>query len=719
MQKIIPGTNDLLTVAPYLVNEWHYEKNGELSPSNLLPGSHKKVWWKCPKGHEWEAIIRDRVSGKKCPYCSNTKLLTGYNDLETVKPEIAKEWNYEKNVDLYPNQVKYSANIKVWWKCEKGHEWEAYVFNRSKGSGCPFCHNCVALAGYNDLATLNPEFLKEWDYEKNGEVKPSDVLPGAHKVLWWKCEKGHEWRAEVRSRNRGENCPYCSNKRVLEGFNDLYSYCKSNNRDDLIREFDNEKNQLSMKKIIVGSHKVVWWKCPKGHSYSARPYRRIKYNVGCGICSHNILLKNENDLLTTNPDIAREWDYSKNKKKPDEVMAGSNIEKYWFICPKGHSYEATPLSRKKGSGCPICSMERHTSFPEKAIFYYMKKAFIDAKENYRSPFLGRKEIDIYLPEYKIGVEYDGVAWHKDSKRDFIKDEICKKNDITLIRIREIGCCEYKSDSIKISIPPYDTAKLSEAIRFILCFINQQYHVDNDVDMDVDIERDRINISDLIEHSEKINSIASYCPNIMNYWDYEKNGKITPDQISHSSMKKVHLKCDKGHEWELVISNFNRNSHCPYCSGRKVLTGINDLFTTNPELKPLWSKNNTIDPTKIKSGCNKRALWKCTNCGGEYDMKVIEKVRTPGCPYCSGHRVLKGYNDLATLFPDLINDWNYEKNYPLEPDEVTKGSSKKVWWKCHVCEYEWMDKVYDRSMAKRMCPRCRKKYSNKRRDNKIK
>lgn len=137
-----------------------------------------------------------------------------------------------------------------------------------------------------------------------------------------------------------------------------------------------------------------------------------------------------------------------------------------------------------------------------------------------------------------------------------------------------------------------------------------------------------------------------------------------------------------------------------------MPGFNDLFTTNPELIPYWSKNNTIDPTRIKSGCNSKALWFCPRCGGEYEMKVVNKVKTPGCPYCSGHRVLKGYNDLATTVPELIEDWDYNKN-SIMPDEVTKGSNKKVWWKCHICNHEWQTIVYNRGVLKRQCPVCRK------------
>lgn len=709
MKKLIRGENDLLTLYPDLSEEWDYSRNNEKKPSDFLPGSHKSVWWVCSKQHAFAMGIRDRVNGKPCPYCSNYKVLAGFNDLVTMCPDVAKEWNYEKNGDLDPTQVKYSANLKVWWKCREGHEWEAFVFNRSKGHGCPYCCNFTSLSGYNDLSTTHSDLVREWNYERNKGMEPSSFLAGSHKKVWWKCSKGHEWKAEIKSRSSGQKCPYCSNKKVLSGYNDLYTYCINNCRDDLINEFDAEKNDFKLSDVTYGSDKLIWWKCPKGHSYQATGHRRIRTGSGCGVCSHNILMKGVNDLLTTHPEIAKEWDYSKNAETPDEVMAGSNIKKYWFTCSKGHSYKTALLNRMHGTDCPICSMEKHTSFPEKAVFYYINKFVENAKENYRNPILGRKEIDIFIPRFCVGIEYDGAAWHKDYQRDLEKDNVCAENGIKIIRLRENGCVDYNSDSIKIYIPPYNMEELNKAIKSIFEYLNASFHVD--IDSDIDVDRDRIKILERINLSEKENSIASVCPEILKYWDYDKNGKITPEQITHASMKKIHLKCGIGHEWESVVSNFASRPRCPYCSGRKVWPGFNDLFTTNPELIPFWSKNNTIDPTMIKNGCNSKALWVCPNCGGEYDMKVSDKVKTPGCPYCSGHRVLKSFNDLATFFPSIANEWDRDKNLPLTPELVTKGSNKKVWWKCSVCQYEWEMRVYDRSILNRGCPLCKRSTYN--------
>ena len=133
-----------------LMNEWNWEKNNTLNldPEKLTHGSNKKVWWNCSKGHEWVDTIVHRTSGRNCPYCSNHLLLKGYNDLATVKPDLIREWNYTKNGTLDPSDIFPKTNKKVWWICEKGHEWEDTPNHRvSRDNGCPYCSNHKLLIG--------------------------------------------------------------------------------------------------------------------------------------------------------------------------------------------------------------------------------------------------------------------------------------------------------------------------------------------------------------------------------------------------------------------------------------------------------------------------------------------------------------------------------------------------------------------------------------------
>ena len=172
--------------------------------------SGKKVWWKCKNGHEWQAIIRNRNYGNDCPICASQKELKGYNDLATINPLLVKEWNYEKNGDLKPDMVMANSGKKVWWICHKGHEWEASIINRNRGTGCPYCSGRKAIIGYNDLATINPQLAKEWNYEKNGDLKPNMVMANSGKKIWWKCSKcGYEWETKIFNRSYGKGCPTC------------------------------------------------------------------------------------------------------------------------------------------------------------------------------------------------------------------------------------------------------------------------------------------------------------------------------------------------------------------------------------------------------------------------------------------------------------------------------------------------------------------------------
>jgi hypothetical protein len=131
-------------------------------------------------------------------------VLVGYNDFATTHPEIAKQWNFEKNGELKPTDVFSTSVRKVWWKCEHGHEWTATINSRTHGVGCPICSRRKVLVGYNDLLTTHPEIAKEWNYEKNGELKPTDVMYGSYRKVWWINEEKGEWLASIYGRVRSQ-----------------------------------------------------------------------------------------------------------------------------------------------------------------------------------------------------------------------------------------------------------------------------------------------------------------------------------------------------------------------------------------------------------------------------------------------------------------------------------------------------------------------------------
>ena len=130
---------NLQVTNPSLAKEWHPKKNGTITPKDVTPGSNKRVWWICIKGHEWKApILRRKITGSGCPYCSGYKVCND-NCLATVNPNLAKQWHPDKNNSLTPKDVTAGSNKKVWWLCEKGHEWKAVIESRTLGRGCPYC----------------------------------------------------------------------------------------------------------------------------------------------------------------------------------------------------------------------------------------------------------------------------------------------------------------------------------------------------------------------------------------------------------------------------------------------------------------------------------------------------------------------------------------------------------------------------------------------------
>lgn len=200
------------------------------------------------------------------------------------------EWHSEKNA-VEPTSLMTSAQTKVWWRCEKGHEWQATPKSRiSAGHNCPYCVGQLVMPGENDLATRFPEMIAFWDYELNGELRPSDVTPGSHKKVWWKCELGHSWQAPPfsRTRQRSTGCPYCTGIKVLAGFNDLETL-----RPKLAREWCQPLNgELKPTAVTLGSHKKVWWRCAEGHVWQANIFSRTKKKgAGCPVCAGVIKIR--------------------------------------------------------------------------------------------------------------------------------------------------------------------------------------------------------------------------------------------------------------------------------------------------------------------------------------------------------------------------------------------------------------------------------------------
>ena len=410
------GYNDFSSVHPELVAEWDEGKNSK-SPDEVVAGSGYKAHWKCALGHEWQTPVHRRSDGRGCLYCANREVWAGFNDLRTRFPEVASEWDMKRN-KIGPEDVLFGTNEKYFWNCPSGHSYVSQVSKRTlEGTGCPVCRGFLVVEGVNDLGSQRPALAKRWS--SSNTEKPKDVFynsrsknyiflcsqgheyktsPGnagddycptcANKELavgfndlqtvsptlaeefmsmgsvknptlvpsWtmksaeWKCSLGHTWKAAVRTRLQGTDCPYCGNKSVSEGFNDLKT-----THPQIAEEWDLVRNKpKTPAQVIAGSPQKFWWVCKKGHSYEQSLSNRTHRNYNCPVCVNRKLLIGFNDLETRFPELALEWHPTKNSLAPREVIFGS-YKPYWWKCDKGHEWQATPSTRIRGVGCQSCN----------------------------------------------------------------------------------------------------------------------------------------------------------------------------------------------------------------------------------------------------------------------------------------------------------------------------------------------------------------------------
>ena len=202
------------------------------------------------------------------------------NSLSNKHPEISKEWHPTKNGKLTSSNVSYGSGKKVWWLCNKGHEWQAFINNRSKGTGCPFCSGRYATSQNNLLAT-HPSIACQWHKEKNKEQVPENFSAGSHYIAWWICKNSHEWQATIKNRallDRG--CPFCAGKKATPK-----TILKSLYPGVADQWHPTKNNALFPQDFRPQSNKKVWWLCNHSHEWAARIQDRTIGKNSCPYCS--------------------------------------------------------------------------------------------------------------------------------------------------------------------------------------------------------------------------------------------------------------------------------------------------------------------------------------------------------------------------------------------------------------------------------------------------
>lgn len=624
-------------------------------------------------------------------------------------PNIAAEWHPTRNKGITASMYVPGSPKKIWWICSNNHVWQDSIINRVNGYGCPECAITPGEQQDKDLslAAMAPELIKEWDYDKNTDIDPYKVKYTSAKHAFWICSQGHKWETEIRVRAQRKNgCPYCTGRYAVKGVNDLES-----RRPDIAKEFDIERNGTTPDKVIAGSKKKYWWKCDKGHSWQTDPDHRTSRNQGCPYCYGRYAITGENDLATLYPDLLEEWDYKANKDiDPTKIKPKSEIKAQW-ICKKcGRTWKTLISDRTEGKGCPHCAgiilvegkNDLLTKHPEVAAEWHptkngeLKPNEIAAHSKKKVWWLG-----------KCGHEWKADPDHRSSGRGC---PICLGRKAIVV---DRSIQEYAYEIVKEWHPdkngdmtPYNTFVSTNKKIWWRCDKGHEWQASPNTRFNFRTGKyngcpicsgHRLSVGD--------NDLATVNSELAKQWHPTKNGELKPTDVQAGSSKKVWWQCENGHEWQAVIYS-RKTRGCPYCSKKTLIKGVNDFETLYPDLVSEWNyeKNGDLKPSDVTGNTHEKVWWKCKE-GHEWKISPHNRAYGSGCPYCSGRMAITGVNDIQTLYPRLMEEWNFEKNKRLDPSKIKSGSTtKKAWWKCKNCGHEWRTAIYTRVMGTG-CPEC--------------
>ena len=365
--------------------------------------------------------------------------------------------------------------------------------------------------------------------------------------------------------------------------------------------------------LTAWSKEKVGWKCELGHTWVTSVEPRKK-GSGCPYCAGQKPIVGLNDLATTHSELAAQadgWD-------PASAKAGTNKKVKWR-CQRGHNWDAVVSNRALlGSGCPVCSNLKVLS------------GFNDLATTH--PELG-KQADGWDPRTVIAGTNKKLLWR--------------------------------------------------------CSLGHNFNMSGNT-------RVRRGLSCPICSGQKIlrgfNDLATTHPDIS-----AQMVKGDPTTVSKGSDKKFLWRCESGHNWTTTVGSRTQGAGCPYCQGLLTIVGVNDLTTTHPELA---AQADGWNPQNFKRGsASEKKSWQC-HLGHKWKANISDRaIQGQGCPYCSGRRVLKGFNDLATTHPELATQAD-----GWDPSTVTRGSEYKRRWKCEL-GHIWTAPVENRTNLGHGCAVC--------------
>lgn len=761
------GVNDFRTVYPQLALDTSDEMNPDIDLNSLGAGAHVRIHWKCHVcGFEWDAPVYGRIRRYKgnykiasCPACSKNQRKDGY-DIDY--PELVPLYSPNNPI---PFQDVRGYNTKLLWICPKHGEFEQELRNmmravKNGNTGCPYCHGSQVHPD-ESFGVLHPELIKEWDesnektpydytehssyeatwccpdcgtkwkaslrvrafgygkcpkcygsqtfkerypelekfYSKDNDFPYEDGVVSDHTYRLWTCEHGHEFEDSFNNiYKRGFRCPYCESVKVLQGFNDFATL-----EPEYAKDYDETLNGNTASDVLI-NNRPAYFKCKNGHSFKRPVIQHIKSNGVCPICNGTFLQKGTNDLATVYPEVIPLWDHEKNEKEPDEVMATLQ-NYYYFVCDEGHEFKCSlNYLVSHNFECPVCKGERVD--PNRTALTVANPEL--AKEVSANYFLTADKISV-LSDKKIlwtcpecGDDY----WYPVNLRE-VHDDSCPycnhtqlktgNNDLTITNPQLAA--EWSPNNTK---PANEVGEWQAYVAYWICpECGSEYRCEV---RNRSVGDDSCPVCTNKRVEKGINDLATTDPDIAVLLSPDNERKA--DTLMRSFSMGAEWICPTcGGEYpRRICDKTPDDSDCPYCHGTKVLTGYNDLATTNPELVSQYSSLNERPATMVRKDWKNYVYWECPDCHYVYERDLRTKTNDNSvCPICSKRIAVEGLNSLQDEYPNLPFIWS-EKN-EKKPTEVTSQSSYKAVWVCPTCKHEFKAEVRRVVANEIECPVC--------------
>lgn len=642
---------------PQLISQWDNKRNAPMTTHNISHKSHKLFWWKCAEGHSWQSTPQRRSRGDGCPECYKqnrgeiiraASLKKAGISFAQAYPELLKEWDYEKNKRL-PDLLTSYSNYRASWRCQYGHTWEATITNRTYNhSNCPECNpqsSRIEIYLLCEIRTIFPD--TKWRQLIDGvecDIYISKIKLGIE-------VDGQYWHDNKLQKDIDKTNHFNDRGISLVRVRDITLPKIEGNQIDFNRtgSLQDVANRLMN---YLAQFNIAFASYPNEQQAESE-FKKMMARLPAP--------PEGETLADTHPDIAAQWDYDKNAPfVPDLFSRGSN-QKFWWLCEKGHSYDAAINNRvSRGSGCPVC--------------YEGNRGDIVRRGRLKNTHSLSQDKPVYLAMYDM------------NKNSLPPSEIAVKSNMDVW-----WKCEHGHSFQKKAIYMVDNHECPICNLLVYKFpkIASQWHP---------TKNQGVNINSI--HSGSSKKV---------WWQCDKGHQWKTAVISRTNAGTGCPHC------------YNENRSVIY--KQNALSRNGSLADLNPDYLGLWhkEKNGDLTAEKVTAKSETKVWWNCEYGHPSYKQAIASKARGSICPECAKEKraestrlaKLKKNGSLKDRYPNIADYWDIEKNGNLKPELVTIGSHKKIYWKCKQ-GHEWYVTVNKMTDKRRdfICPVCK----NKKNDN---